>query len=72
MGYKVTDLNENGEPRPRGEILLRGHGIFKGYYKEENLTKEALDSEGWLHTGDIGLLNPNGNLWIKYMFKEQI
>ena len=64
MGYKVTDTNQNGEPAPRGEILLRGPGIFKGYYKEDTLTKEALDADGWLHTGDIGLLNPNGKFYI--------
>ena len=48
----------------RGEILVRGPGIFKGYYKDENATKEALTSDGWLRTGDIGLWRPDGQLSI--------
>jgi len=48
MGYTSTD-----SPHPRGELLVRGHTIFKGYYKNPTITAESFDSEGWFATGDI-------------------
>lgn len=48
----------------KGEVCCKGPDVFKGYYKEEAKTKEAIDEDGWLHTGDIGTWLPNGALKI--------
>ena len=59
MEYLSTD-----KPHPRGEICLRGGIVMKGYYKDPKKTAEAIDKNGWLHTGDIGQMLPNGTLQI--------
>jgi len=48
----------------RGEVLVRGCLIFKGYLKNEDATREVIDSEGWFHTGDAGFFDPRGHLVI--------
>lgn len=49
---------------PRGEVLVKGAGVFCGYFKQEDATREAVDAEGWFHTGDAGFIDPKGNLVI--------
>uniref|UniRef100_A0A8C7HX55 Arachidonate--CoA ligase n=1 Tax=Oncorhynchus kisutch TaxID=8019 RepID=A0A8C7HX55_ONCKI len=68
----VTEMNyfaANGE----GEVCVKGPNVFKGYLNDPEKTKEALDQDGWLHTGDIGKWLPNGILKIvdrkKHIFK---
>jgi len=48
----------------RGEVLIRSAGIFKGYFKAEEATREVIDPEGWFHTGDAGFVDPRGHLVI--------
>jgi len=49
---------------PKGELCIRGPAIFKGYFGNKEETRLALDDEGWLHTGDIALIQKNGSVKI--------
>ncbi|OGY46870.1 MAG: hypothetical protein A2840_00430 [Candidatus Buchananbacteria bacterium RIFCSPHIGHO2_01_FULL_47_11b] len=57
---------------PDKEILVRGPNIMKGYYHNDALTKEVIDSEGWFHTGDLGFLTQDGFLVVIGRKKEMI
>jgi long-chain acyl-CoA synthetase len=55
-----------------GEIILRGENVTTGYYKNEKATQELIDNEGWMHTGDLGLIDKEGNIFIKGRSKSMI
>ena len=58
MSYYHTDSN------PRGEICFKGNSVFEGYFKAPDKNAEAFDEEGWLKSGDVGMIFPNGSLKI--------
>ena len=67
--YKLEDLPElnytrNSKPYPAGEICIRGPSIFRGYFKNKQLTDEAIDKDGWLNTGDVGAIAEQNKLKI--------
>jgi long-subunit acyl-CoA synthetase (AMP-forming) len=70
-GYAVpgTELQTKGE---QGEICMRGPHVFLGYYKNEAATRETLDGEGWLHSGDVGTIDDEGFLKVTDRIKELI
>lgn len=55
-----------------GEILTRGENVMLGYYKNPEATAQAIDAEGWLHTGDLGVIDKNGNVTIKGRSKNML
>lgn len=55
---------------PDEEIMVRGQGLFSGYYKNDIATQESFDSDGWLHTGDIGSIDSDGYLTIQGRKKD--
>ena len=55
-----------------GEIVVRGEHVMKGYYKNEKDTEKVLEPDGWLHTGDMGTMDPDGTLYIRGRSKTMI
>ncbi|RWS27646.1 Long-chain-fatty-acid--CoA ligase 6-like protein [Leptotrombidium deliense] len=72
---KIADVPEMGyyAKQGKGEVCVKGPIVFQGYYKDPEKTKEVLDKDGWLHTGDVGSWSENGTLQIidrrKHLFK---
>ncbi len=65
-------INSIRPERIAGEILVKGENVMYGYYKNQEATDHILDERGWLHTGDLGLLDKNNNVFIKGRNKSMI
>ena len=78
--FESIELGSVGRPHENceikiaddGEILTRHGGVFKGYFKDEQSTREVIDEEGWLHTGDVGEFTEKGSLIITDRKKDII
>ena len=84
--WKTTKVQSSGKPvdclqvkidsadplHEVGEIMVKGENVMLGYYKNEEATHSVLDKEGWLHTGDLGLMDAEGNVYIKGRCKSMI
>jgi fatty-acyl-CoA synthase len=74
MDMEIRDAatNQRLPDGQAGEICFRGWGVMKGYYDDPERTAEALEPEGWFHTGDLGVIGDDGNLRIRGRIKEMI
>lgn len=69
MQVKIDSSDPQNIP---GEIMARGLNVMLGYYKNEEATNACIDSDGWFHTGDLGLMDAEGNVFIKGRSKNML
>lgn len=69
MQVKIASPDPENVP---GEILTKGMNVMLGYYKNEEATAETIDKDGWYHTGDLGLMDEDGNVYIKGRSKNML
>jgi len=71
---RVVDLETGEETAPgeRGEVTIRGFSLFEGYYKSPEKTAEAIDKQGWLHTGDIAIMDREGRVSYQGRIKDML
>ncbi len=71
---KIVEPGSNRElpPGEQGELCTRGYHVMKGYYKNPDATREAIDEEGWLHTGDLAVMDENGYFKVTGRLKDMI
>ena len=69
LEMKIDSVDPQNEV---GEILVRGENVMEGYYKNAEATAASIDSDGWLHTGDLGVIDNNGFIYIRGRSKSMI
>lgn len=71
---RVVDIEHGGNlgPNQTGELHFKGKSVMKGYIGNDQATRETIDSDGWLHTGDVGYYDENGEWFITGRIKELI
>ncbi len=71
---RIVDPETNTElpPGTQGEVVCRGYNVMKGYYQMPEATAQAIDADGWLHTGDLGTMDANGYFKITGRIKDTI
>jgi acyl-CoA synthetase (AMP-forming)/AMP-acid ligase II len=70
---EVICIDEDGDEVPcgtPGEVVIRGYNVMKGYFEDDAQTLDTIDENGWLHTGDIGVMDEQGNLRITDRLKD--
>jgi acyl-CoA synthetase (AMP-forming)/AMP-acid ligase II len=74
-GVELRIVDEHNRPLPPdtpGEIVIRGYNVMKGYFDDPDETAKAIDADGWLHTGDVGLLDARGYIKITDRLKDMV
>ncbi|KKB38883.1 AMP-binding protein [Bacillus thermotolerans] len=71
---KIVEPGTSNElpPNTQGELCTRGYHVMKGYYNNEEATREAIDNDGWLHTGDLAVMDENGYVRVTGRLKDMI
>jgi fatty-acyl-CoA synthase len=70
---KIVDIDGRATPRGvSGEVLTRGYGVMRGYWNDPARTREVIDAGGWMHTGDLGVIDAEGYLNIVGRVKDMI
>ncbi len=74
-GTELWIAGPNGEAQPQGEsgeLLVRGPNVMQGYFEDPEATAQAIDAQGWLHTGDVGMIGADGTLRILDRLKDVV
>jgi acyl-CoA synthetase (AMP-forming)/AMP-acid ligase II len=72
-GIEVRCVDDEGHEVPRGEpgeIVVRGYNVMRGYFEDPEETRRAIDADGWLHTGDVGVMDADGYVRITDRIKD--